>query len=122
MGSSATGALTVSGTPCFPDNHAGTLWPLELLEDVVGQGAVEVGGDRESAGAQTEGARLGGDCRQGPDLRQRTLALYDDEGFSRLDAPEEGERVTLDILYADGAHAIIVTGKRGRTSAASDEE
>ena len=55
------------------------LWPLEILEDVVGQGLVKVGGDRELAGAQAEGAQLGGGRSHGPDFRERLFTAHHKE-------------------------------------------
>lgn len=46
--------------------------------------------------------------RYWPNLCERVFISDHDEGFSRLNAPEEAARVAPDILYADGAHAIIV--------------
>jgi hypothetical protein len=77
---------------------------------------VEVGGDREAAGAQAEGAGLGGCHGERPDFRQRAFALYDDEGFSCLDALEKSLGIALNILHADATHALIVLEGLGRTS------
>lgn len=91
-------------------------WPLELPEDVVGEGLIEVGRDRELASAQAERARPGGGRRQGPDFRQRAVIPHQEERFSRLDTPEEGQEVVLDFLHGDGAHAAIVACTTGPTS------
>lgn len=95
--------------------RAAASWPLELLEEVIRQGPVEVGRNGELAGTQTKGARLGSSGEQGADFRERPPATDDEERFARLDALEEGERVALDILHADGTHAIILTEGGGRT-------
>jgi hypothetical protein len=45
------------------------------------------------------------------------LASHNDERFSRLDAPDEIKGITLDVLYANGTHTIIVSAmpEKGET-------
>lgn len=90
--------------------------PLELLEDVVGEGLVEVSRDGELAGTQSEWARLR--RRNGPrmDFRKRLPATDNEERFARLNAPQEGEKVAQNFLYADGTHGRILAEVDGRTS------
>jgi hypothetical protein len=95
---------------------AAASWPLEVLEDFVRQRLVEVRRYGELAGAKTEGAELRGRRGHGPDLPERLFAADNEERFARLDALEEGEKVALNVLYADGTHAIILTGGRNGTS------
>ena len=52
----------------------------------------------------------------GPDLCQRVFAADDEERFAGLDAAEEGEKVTLNVLDADGTHGVILTAAEGRTN------
>lgn len=68
---------------------------------------VEVGRDVEPAGAQAERARLRGCGPEGSYFRQRALIAHNDEGFSRLNAAEEGEQIALNLFDADSAHRII---------------
>jgi hypothetical protein len=77
---------------------------------------VEVGGDREPAGAQADGTRLIDGCEHGADFRERALTSYDDESFPRFHSLEESYGIALDVLYADGAHVLIVAGEPGRTT------
>jgi hypothetical protein len=71
---------------------------------------VEVGGHEESSGTEPERAWLSGGCGYGSDFRQWVLSADNEERFSCLDAPEEGEKITLKLLHADGTHTIILTG------------
>ena len=49
-------------------------------------------------------------------FRKWMFTTYDQEGFSRLDAPKEGRKITLKFLNADGTHSIILAELEGRTS------
>jgi hypothetical protein len=48
--------------------------------------------------------------------------LVGKEGFSRLDAPQEGEEIPLKLLHADGTHPIIVAQRSGSGKEARSPE
>jgi hypothetical protein len=69
--------------------------------------------------AQTKRAKLAGGAWHRPDFRQRAFTPYDYNGFPRLDTLKESEGITLNVLDADGTHAIIVAGQSSAVSLSS---
>lgn len=90
---------------------------LELPEYLVRQGLVEVGRNLELSRTQAEGARLDGRPLNGSDFGHRAIIPNDPERFPCFDPAEEAQRIVLNLLHADVAHAVIVTASVGRTSA-----
>src|ERR1035437_1324512 len=85
---------------------------LEEIEDVIGQGRVEVIWDGEFTFAQADGAELWGRF----DLGDGRVVADDEEGFASFDTGERCEGVLLKLFDGDADHVgIIAYPGRGGT-------
>lgn len=79
---------------------------MEVVEDVVGQGSVEVVRDREPTAVEAEASPTRTGDRHEPSHGRGATA--DDHVLARLGPTEEVGEVRLRFMHTDGGHEIIV--------------